>query len=214
MHGAGGQHKNAVQALRLGARLDALEQALAVALALAVWRHGERGHLAGALFSVGVERRAAKDHAVVFDDGVVARVALDLGAVAFDQGAVFLKRLNQRQDAAHIVHGGLAHALELFVHHHGANAVVGVDLQQQTAVHRKRQDVAALHAAFASPDAVLQVKRGVGGLGGRRQVGQQALGICQRQFGIDITARVLWVDPHTRDFAQENQFVGLQRNRH
>jgi hypothetical protein len=52
---------------------------------------------------------------------------------------------------------------QLLVHHHGADAVVHVDLQQQRAVDGKRNDVAALHARLAGLDAVLQVEGGVGG---------------------------------------------------
>jgi hypothetical protein len=37
---------------------------------------------------------------------------------------------------------------QLFVDHHGADAVVHIHLQQQRAVHGKRNDVAALHAAL------------------------------------------------------------------
>ena len=103
----------------------------------------------------------------MLDDGVVVGIALDLGAVALDQGAVFLKGLDQLQDAAHIVGGGFAQALELFVDDHGANAIVHIHLQQQGAVGGKGQDMAALHASFAGPHAVLQVKTGVGGLVGR-----------------------------------------------
>ena len=57
-------------------------------------------------------------------------VALDLGAVTLDQGAVFLKRLDQLQDAAHVVGRGLAQFFELFIDDHGANAVVHIHLQQ------------------------------------------------------------------------------------
>jgi N-acetylglutamate synthase-like GNAT family acetyltransferase len=55
----------------------------------------------------------------VVDDGVVVDVALDLGAVTLDQGAVFLKRLDQLQDATHVVGGGLAQLFELFIDHDG-----------------------------------------------------------------------------------------------
>ena len=135
--------------------LDALKHPLAVSLALHVGADRQRRHLGSSGFGVGVERGAGEDHAVVLDYRVVADVALDLGAAAFDQRAVFLKRRNQLQDAAHIVFTRFAKLFEFFVHDHGADAVVHIHLQQNRAVHRKRNDVAALHAFFAGLDAVL-----------------------------------------------------------
>ena len=145
-------------------------------MALAFGRHGQRGHFAGFVFGKGVKRGAGKNHAVVLHDGVVANVAFNFCTAAFDQGAVLFKRLNQAQDAAHVVRAGLAQTFELFVHHHGAYAVVHVNFQQQRAIDRKRNDVAALHARFAGFHAVLQVKRGVGGQLGLGQLRQQLFG--------------------------------------
>ena len=71
---------------------------------------------------------AAKDHPVVLDNGVVGNVLLDFGAVALDQGAVVLKGLDQLDDAAHVVNGGLAQLFKLFINHHGADAVVDINL--------------------------------------------------------------------------------------
>ena len=65
-------------------------------------------------------------------------------------------------DAAHVVNRGLAQLFQLLVDDHGADAVVHIHLQQQRAVECKRNDVAALHAAFAGLHAVLQVKARVG----------------------------------------------------
>jgi hypothetical protein len=45
-----------------------------------------------------------------------------------------------------------------------AGAAAVTTLQQQGAIHRKRDDVAAFYAGFAGLDAVLQVKPGVTGL--------------------------------------------------
>ena len=162
---------------------------------------------------VGVERRAAEDHAVVLDHRVVADVALDLGAVALDQRAVLLERLDQLQDAADVVGRRLAQALELLVDDHGADAVVGVDLHQQRAVDRERQDVRALDAAAAGLHAVLQIERGVGRLGRAGQRGEQPLGVGQREFGVDRALRVVAVLADARHFGQEEQLVGLQRDR-
>ena len=107
MHGARGQHKDAFQAHGAGALLHTLQNFLAIALALGLRRHGQRRHLGCFGFGVRVERCAGKDHAIVLDDGVVVHIALDLGAVALDQGAIVFKRLNQLQDATHIVGRGL-----------------------------------------------------------------------------------------------------------
>ena len=150
----------------------------------------------------------------MFDDGVVGRVALDFGAVALDQRAVALEGLDQRHDAAHVVDGGLAQAFQLFVHHHGADAIVGVDLQQRRAVHREGQDVAALHATLAGLDAVLEIEGRVGGLRRWRQCGDQFLGVGQGQLGVDGAFRVAWVNANAGHFRQEHQLVGLQRNGH
>jgi hypothetical protein len=112
-------------------------------------------------FGVGVERCAGKDHAVVVDDGVLAHIAFNLVAVTLDERAVFFKRLNQLQDAAHVFMGCFTQLLQFFVDHHGAYAIVHVHLQQQRAIYREGQDVAALHAGLAGFDAVLQIKRNV-----------------------------------------------------
>ena len=155
---------------------DALEHALPVSLALHVGADGQRSHLGSSGFGVGVQRGAGEDHAVVLDHRVVADIALDLGAAAFDQRAVFFKRRNQLQDAAHVVFTRFAQFFELFVHDHGADAVVHIHLQQNRTVHRKRNDVAALHAFLAGLDAVLQVKAGIGRQLGGRNLGQKVFG--------------------------------------
>ena len=100
----------------------------------------------------------------MLDDGVGGNVAFDLCAVALDQRAVFLKRLDELKDAAHVVNRGLAQLFQLFVNDHGADAIVHIHLQQQRSIYRKRQDVAALHACLAGLHAVLQIKARVGGL--------------------------------------------------
>src|SRR6185369_10624424 len=215
VHGPGGEHEDALQPHRPRPLLDALEDLFAVALALALRRHGQRRHLARLCLRVGIDRGAGEDHAVVFDDGVVGDVALDLGAVALDQGAVLLERLDQLQDAADVVGGRLAQLLQLLVDHHGADPVVHVHLQQQRPVGGERDDVAALHAALARLDAMLQVERRVGRLLGVGQAGQQLFGRRQRQLGVD---RVVFafglhrLDADTGDLGQENQLVGLQRD--
>ena len=217
MHGARGQHKQAGQAHGAGALLYALQDLFTVTLTLALRRHGQRRHLGRLGLGVGVERGAGKDHAVVLDDGVVVGIALDLGAVALDQGAVVFKRLDQLQDGAHVVAGGLAQLFQLFVDHHGANAIVLVNLQEQRAVQRKRQDVAALDAGFAGGHAVLQVKTGVGGPLRGWQVFEQGLRCSQRQLGVDrvvFASRLVGVNADARHFGQKDQFVGLQLNGH
>ena len=217
MHGARGQHKNAAQPQGAGALLDALEQLFSIAGALALRRYGDGGHLGGFGFGVGVKRGTAKDHAVMLDDGVALDVALDFGAVAFDQRAVFFKRLNQLQDAAHIVDGGLAQFFELLVDHHGADAVVYIHLQQQRAVQRKRDDVAALYARLASLDAVLQIKTRVGGVLRGGQLGQQGLGAGQGQLGVDgvvFAGGLTGLHADAGHLGQKNQLVGLERHRH
>jgi hypothetical protein len=49
----------------------------------------------------------------VVNGGVVIDVALDLGAVALDQRAIVLEGLDQLQNTAHIIGGGLAQFFEL-----------------------------------------------------------------------------------------------------
>ena len=110
MHGSRGQHKNTLQPLRACTLLNALEQALAVALRLTLRGDGEGGHFACALFRVGVERGAAKNNTVVLDDGVVRCVAFDFGPIPLDQDAFALQGFNQRDDAAHIINGRLSQA--------------------------------------------------------------------------------------------------------
>ena len=176
MHGAGGEHKNAFEAGGPCPLLNAAHQLFTVARALALRRHGDGGHFTGLGFGVGVERGTAKDHAIVLDDGVGGDVSLDLGAAALDQGAVFFKRLNQLQNATHIVGLGFTQLFQAFVDDHGADTVVHVDFEQQRAVCGKRQNVAALYAVFAGLNAVLQVKAHIGGEGGGWQLAQQLLG--------------------------------------
>ena len=77
-------------------------------------------------------------------------------------------------------------ALELLVDHHGADAVVHVDLQQQRAVDREGDDVAALHARLAGLDAVLQVEGGVGrAAAATGRLASSFFGRGQRQLGVD-----------------------------
>jgi hypothetical protein len=153
----------------------------------------------------------------VFDDAVAVGIALDLGAAALDEGAVVFKGLDQLQDAAHVVARGFAELFELFIDHHGADAVVHIDFQQQRAVYRKGQDVAALHTGLAGLDAMLQVKRGVGGALAIGQGGQQFFGGGQRQLGVDgvvFAFGLVVVDAYARDLAQEDQLVGLHGDGH
>ncbi|OIQ64180.1 hypothetical protein GALL_542700 [mine drainage metagenome] len=166
MHGSRGQYKNTFQSSQFGALLNAFEHPLAVALTLHLGRHRQRRHFGGAGFRIGIERGAGKNNAVVFDHRVQAHVAFDFGAAAFDQGAIFLKRFNQLQNATDIIDTGFTQTFQLFIDHHGANAIVHIDFQQDRAVYRKRNDVAAFNPAFARLDAVLQVKRSVAGLVG------------------------------------------------
>ena len=111
-----------------------------------MWRDGERGHLTRAIFGVGVQSGATKNNAIVFDDGVFGNVTFHFCAFTAHQGAVVLEGLYQLQHTTQIIRGGFAQAFKPFVHHHGANAVMHIDLEQQHTIHRKRQDVAALHA--------------------------------------------------------------------
>ena len=92
-----------------------------------------------------------------------------------------------------------------------------IHLQQQRAVECKRNDVAALHAAFAGLDAVLQVKARVGRLLRGRQLCQQGLCCRQRQFGVDgvvLTLGVGGLHANAGDFREENQLVCPQFDRH
>ena len=151
------------------------------------------------------------------DDGVVIDVTLDLGAVALDQGTVIFKRLDQLQNAAHIVGGGLAQLFELFIDDHGADAIVHINFQQQSPIDRERQDVRALNTFFAGLGAVLQIKSAVGGQAGGRQRGQQLFGRCQGQLGVDgvvFAGGFVGQHPDAGYFGQKDQLVGLQLNGH
>ncbi len=88
-----------------------------------------------------------------------------------------------------------------------------VDLQQNRAIHRKGNDVAALHAVFAGLDTVLQIEASVGRLVGCGQGLQHLLGGGQRQLGVNrvvFRRRFLRPNANARHFGHENQFVGLQ----
>ncbi len=186
VHGAGGEHKNAVQSQRPSALFDVFEDALAIALTLGGRVNGERGHFAGFLLGVGVERGAAEDDAVVLQYRVVADVAFDFGAATLDQHALFFQRLDELQDAAHVVGRGLPQMFEMLVGDHGAHAVVGEEFEQQRAVDGKRHDVRTRHAAAHGAYRVAQIKRGVGGLLRIGQARQQALGLRHGQFGDEV----------------------------
>ena len=95
MHGARGQYKNTLQTGGTGALLDAFEHFFTVALALALRRYGQSRHFCGFCFGVGIQCRAGKDHTVMLNHGVEVSVAFDFGRAAFDQCAVFFKRLDQ-----------------------------------------------------------------------------------------------------------------------
>ena len=148
----------------------------------------------------------------MLDHSVEVCVALDFVALALDERAVFFKRLDELQNGAHVFDAGFAHAFELLVYHHGANAVVHVDFEQDGAVNRVRNDVAAFHAVAAGRDAVPEVKGRVGGLFGKRQLLQDALGIGQRQLGVNgvvVAKRLGWPFGHAGYFGHENQLVGV-----
>ena len=135
-------------------------------------RHGERGHFTGAVLGVGIQGRATKNDAIMVDDAVVADVAFYFCAFTSHQCAVLLERFNELQHTTQIVRVGFTQALQSLVHHHGANAVVHINFEQQHAIYGEGQDVAAFHTRFTSLHAVLQIKTGVGGLGGRGLFGQ------------------------------------------
>ena len=65
----------------------------------------------------------------MLDDGVLPDIAFDFVAVTFDQSSIILERFDQLQDATYIFMGCFAQAFELFIYHHGADAVMGVNLQ-------------------------------------------------------------------------------------
>ena len=90
---------------------------------------------------------------------------------------------------------------------------MGVDLEQDGAVHQVGHDVAALHAVLAGGDAILQVKAHIGGLFCGRQLTQQRLGVGQRQFGIDrvvVAGRIHGAQADAAVVRQEDQLVGVQ----
>ena len=217
MHGACGQYEDALKAGSARPLLDALKYFFAIALALALRRHRERRHLASFRFRIRVERSAGKDHAVVLNDAVMAGIAFNLGPVTLDQRAVLFKRLNQLQDAAHVIGRGFSQALQLFIDDHGAYAVMHIDFQQQRPVHGEGQNVAALDARLAGLDAVLQVKRCICRLCRIGQLRQQFFGSRKRQFrinGIVFAFGFAGMGADAGDFGQKNQFIGLQFDRH
>ena len=179
MHGARGQHENALQPHGAGALLDAAQQLVTVALALDLGADRDRRHLPCLFFGIGIKRRTTENYAVVFDHGVKVRIALNFMPLPFDQRTVFFKRLNQLQDGANVLNGGLTQAFEFLVHHHGANAVVHVDFEQEGPIHCVRNDMATLHAISAGRDAMPQIKRQIGGFFGKWQLPQDALGVGQ-----------------------------------
>ena len=130
MRRARGQHEQPRDAGLAGPLLDALQQPLAIALALHRRVDGQTGHLGHPLLGKRVHRRTAEDHLVVLDHREVADLGLDQCPVALDQRAVGLQRLDQRQNAAHVVDGGFAQRFQCFLHHHRAHAVVQEELQQ------------------------------------------------------------------------------------
>ena len=153
----------------------------------------------------------------MLDDAVVANVAFHLGALAPHQRAVLLEGFDELQHTAQVVRSGFTQAFQTLVHHHGANAVVHINFQQQHAVYRERQDVAAFHTRFAGFHAILQIKTNVGGLRGRGLFGQQGFGHIQWHLRVDGVVFALWlVGSHTdaRHFGDKDEFVGVQSDGH
>ena len=210
--GARGEHEQLAQALADGALLEEGHQ-LAAAVALAVVRvDGDAGDLAGRLLALEhgqrVERRAADDHAVALDHRELRDLVLELLARAAHQDAFLLQRLDQLDDAAHVLDLGGADLFVGVVGDQRARAVAGEQLLQQGAVARVGDDVHALDAVAA-------------GLAGGVHVTQQ-LGVDQlvAQVLVDVVgdhlaqqAVVLAVEDALL-LAQADQLVGLQRGGH
>ena len=85
--------------------------------------------------------------------GPSPKVVEALRAIPADHIAIYPEYDGLKE--AVIANLGLPQRLQRLLGNHGADTVVGVDLQQQSAVDCKGQDVASFHATFAGFDAVL-----------------------------------------------------------
>ena len=136
-------------------------------------------------------------------------VDLDLEQLtrALDQRAIRLERGDELENAAHVLDAGLAQPLQRVLGDHGADAIVGEQLQQQGAIDVPRKQVNAPHRRAAGFDGGWQIQAGV-----LRQVlprGRAACASETRQLALQRAVRSC--DP--RLFGQEHQLVGRQRNR-
>ncbi len=178
-------------------------------------RHRQRGHLAGARLGVGVERGAAEDHAVVLDHGVVADVALDLGALAL---APACRRARTARSAAGCRRRRRRVASRRLSSFSSTTIVpmpscVKTSMQQR-AVDREGQDVRALDAAVGRPSRNAAGRRpvsvgwvGAGSAASRRSASASASSVSIGAVGI------VAVLADARHLGQEQQLVGLQRDR-
>src|SRR5574344_437865 len=96
-----------------------------------------------------------KNYSVVLNHRVVGDVLFYFCTVSFDQRAIFLERLNELNDARHIVDRRFSQFLQLFIDDHSANAIVDINLQQQSTVHGERQNVATLNPMLTGTHAML-----------------------------------------------------------
>ncbi len=77
--------------------------------------------------------------------------------------------------------------------------------------------MAALNAALAGFDAVLKVKRYIGGVVCVGQIFEHGLGGSQGQLGVDgvvLRLGLLGAQANARDFGHKNQLIGLKRRGH
>src|SRR6185503_2727571 len=131
---AGGEHEQARELEPPCARLDLAHQRLAIPYAPEIRVHRQRRELSDPLVRERIERRAADDVVIVLRDDEPLDLRLQPLARAAAEDTLLLQRLDDRQDAAGIVDGGIADVRERGRRHHGADAVAREELEQQRAV--------------------------------------------------------------------------------
>ncbi len=204
VRGASGQHEQPLQALLAGAAFDMAQQGVGAAAVAVARVHGDAGQFAHALLGERIERGAADDGAVAFQQDEAFDLHFQPLARAPHQGTVFLQRSDQFQDAAHIVDGGGPQPFVNIAGDQGAHPVAGEQLQQQCAVDLAAEQVNPAYPGLAGAQCLAEVTVGVFGQGG--VFDQQPVGVAEAELTDRLTSGVA----EFRSFAQYQQLVGAQ----
>src|SRR5688572_8420022 len=147
--GARRQHEKLFEFSPPRPAFDLAQQALAGAVIAEVRVHGEAGEFAGALLRKRVERGTRHDHAIVLQNDEAVHLSFEQAAVALDQRAVRLERLDELQDAADILGARGTQHLQRVGREQRAYAAMREKLEEEGVVEMTGNEMRALYAVLA-----------------------------------------------------------------